>query len=344
MEADQRREWMKSRRKMRKAARGARLRRQTLRFMLLCGLLFCGGACFTHMPWSVHNEKTQIVLRGNSVASKEQVLKLLGSAMDVPIYRLDPKQLEKQLASLKAVRYAFVRRYALPQPKLVVEVLEEYPWASFSTDPKMPPVAVIAQSGRFIPIKDFPNVVKPHMVIYANPNFKLTSREVTQWASWANYITEQTGRPVDSIDMRQPFDVRIQNGDLALKLGMPDTTLTRRLGRLVSILPTVETYVDRLEYIDLGLDNSIPLKVSKKPIKRLDDKQQTAAADLSTGSTSGSATASGAMTATAMRGASATLSVPSGSNANISGSTAGIVSGSTTINQQTASSPNGQPL
>ncbi|MBK9770436.1 MAG: FtsQ-type POTRA domain-containing protein [Candidatus Obscuribacter sp.] len=135
MEADQRREWMKSRRKMRKAARGARLRRQTLRFMLLCGLLFCGGACFTHMPWSVHNEKTQIVLRGNSVASKEQVLKLLGSAMDVPIYRLDPKQLEKQLASLKAVRYAFVRRYALPQPKLVVEVLEEYPWASFSTDP-----------------------------------------------------------------------------------------------------------------------------------------------------------------------------------------------------------------
>jgi hypothetical protein len=50
------------------------------------------------------------------------------------------------------------------------------------------------------------------------------------------------------------------------------------------------------------------------------------------------------MTATAMRGASATLSVPSGSNANISGSTAGIVSGSTTINQQTASSPNGQPL
>lgn len=325
---------------MRKAARGARLRRQTLRFMLLCGLLFCGGACFTHMPWSVHNEKTQIVLRGNSVASKEQVLKLLGSAMDVPIYRLDPKQLEKQLASLKAVRYAFVRRYALPQPKLVVEVLEEYPWASFSTDPKLPPVAVIAQSGRFIPIKDFPNVVKPHMVIYANPNFKLTSREVTQWASWANYITEQTGRPVDSIDMRQPFDVRIQNGDLALKLGMPDTTLTRRLGRLVSILPIVETYVDRLEYIDLGLDNSIPLKVSKKPIKRLDDKQQTAAVDAPTGS----ATASGAMTATAMRGASATLSVPSGPTANISGGTAGIVTGGAAVNQQTASSPNGQPL
>ncbi|HMY54889.1 MAG TPA: hypothetical protein PK671_18145, partial [Candidatus Obscuribacter sp.] len=59
---------------------------------------------------------------------------------------------------------------------------------------------------------------------------------------------------------------------LHLKLGMPDATLTRRLGRLVSILPTVETMKDRVEYIDLGLDNSIPLKVSKKPLKQLNGR------------------------------------------------------------------------
>lgn len=299
MEASQRRDWMKSRRKMRKAARAARLRRQTVRFFLLCGLMFCGAACFTHVPWSIHNTRTQVVLHGNAVASKEQVLKLLGEAVDVPIYRLDPKKLEKNLASLKAVRYAFVRRYALPQPKLVVEILEEYPWACYSTDPKLPPVAVIAQSGRFIPIKEFPAVVKPHMVIYANPNLRLTSREVTQWASWGAYITAQTGRPIDSIDMRQPFDVRIQNGDLALKLGMPDTTLTRRLGRLVSILPTVETFKDKLLYIDLGLDNSIPLKISKKPLVKPTEETRNTSSDNSA-----------AMTATAVQSATSTLSRP----------------------------------
>lgn len=276
LEADQRREWMKSRRKMRKAARQARSRRQTLRYMLLCALLVCGGACFTHLPWCLSNEQTQIIVHGNSVATREQVSKLLTSALDVPIYRLDPKQLEHQLGSLKAVRYAFVRRYALPHPRLVVEILEEYPWASFTSDPKLPPQYVIAQSGRFIPVKDFPNVVQPKMVIYGQPTLKLTSREVTQWASWANYIAEQTGRPVDSIDLRQPFDVRVADGDLNIKLGMPDTTLTRRLGRLVSILPTVESVKDRLEFIDLGLDNSIPLKVSKKPIVR--DKNAVAGA------------------------------------------------------------------
>lgn len=288
LEADQRREWMKSRRKMRKAARRARSRRQTLRYMLLFALLVCGAACFTHLPWCLHNEKTEIIVHGNSVATRDQVTKLLTSALDVPIYRLDPKQLEHSLASLKAVRYAFVRRYALPHPRLVVEILEEYPWASFASDPKLPPQFVIAQSGRFIPVSEFPKVVKPKMVIYGQPTLKLTSREVSQWASWANYISEQTGRPVDSIDLRQPFDVRVQDGDLNMKLGMPDATLTRRLGRLVSILPTVESVKDRLEFIDLGLDNSIPLKVSKKPIVR--DKNAVAGAPGTTATTDGQLT------------------------------------------------------
>lgn len=275
MEPNQRREWMKSRRKMRKATRRARLRRQAIRYMFLSVLLFCGAACFTHLPWSLHNEKTQIEIHGNSVASRQQVLTLLNSVIDVPVYRLDPKQLERQLQSLKAVRYAFVRRYALPHPRLVVEILEEYPWAAYSPDPKTPPESVIAQSGRVIPISEFPDVVKPHMVIYAPKSLKLTSKEVSQWATWANYVSEQTGRPVDSIDLRQPFDVHIQNGDLHLKLGMPDSTLSRRLGRLVTIVPTLNTMKERIEYVDLGLDNSIPLKINKKPLQTAQTSTQT---------------------------------------------------------------------
>ncbi len=273
MEADQRREWMKSRRKQRKATRRARSRRQTLRYVLLFGMLIAGAACFTHLPWALHNEKTEVIVHGNSVATKDQVLKLVKNAVNVPIYRIDPKKLENQIASLKAVRHAFVRRYALPKPHLVVEILEEYPWATYSPDPTKPAEAVIAQSGRFISISEFPAVVRPHLVIYGQHSLKLTSREVAQWASWANYISSQTGRPVDYIDMRQPFDVKVANGDLTLKIGLPDATLTRRLGRLVSILPTVEPIKDKVEFIDLGLDNSIPLKISKNP-KRPTEKSE----------------------------------------------------------------------
>ncbi len=263
MEADQRQEWMRSRRKQRKATRRARSRRSTMRYVLLLAMVVAGAACFTHLPWTLHNAKTEVVVHGNSVATTDQILKLVNNAVNVPIYRIDPKKLESQIASLKAVRHAFVRRYALPKPHLVVEILEEYPWATFSPDPTKAASAVIAQSGRFISIAEFPAVVRPHLVIYGQPSLKLTSKEVVQWASWANYISSQTGRPVDYIDMRQPFDIKVANGDLTLKLGMPDATLTRRLGRLVSVLPAVEPLKDKVEFIDLGLDNSIPLKISK---------------------------------------------------------------------------------
>lgn len=305
LEASQRREWMKSRRKMRKAARRARTRRQILRMVLLVGMLIGAGACFTHLPWSLQNGD-QVMVHGNAVVSREQILKQLTPAMQVPVYRLDPQKLETQIASLKAVRHAFVRRYALPRPHLVVEVLEEYPWASYSRDPKLPPEAVIAQSGRFIPISEFPTVVQPKLIIYGQPTLKLTSHEVTQWASWANYISAQTGRPVDSIDMRQPFDVKVCDGDLNFKLGMPDATLTRRLGRLVSILPAVEPLKDKIDYIDMGLDNSIPVKISKNAPKARERALQEAlhnavtgaSAELAAGTANGAAPAQASAPAT----------------------------------------------
>ena len=265
LEAEQRRDWMKSRRKMRKAARRARSRRQTMRFSMLGLLMVIGALGFTHLPWRLHDEQTQIVVHGNAVVSREQILQVLHSAVNVPVYRLDPRQLEQKLASLKAVRHAFVRRYALPQPRLLVEVLEEHPWASYSPSPDSPPTAVIAQSGRFIPISEFPTVIKPDLIIYGQPTLKLTAHEVVQWASWVDYIASQTGRPVTSIDMRQPFDVAVQDSDLKLKIGTPDTTLTRRLGRIASILPSVGAMTEKVnvDYVDLSLDNSVPLKVGK---------------------------------------------------------------------------------
>jgi cell division septal protein FtsQ len=312
MEANQRREWMKSRRKMRKAARGARTRRQIFRMLLLVGMLFGAGACFTHLPWNL-KAADQVIVHGNAVASREQVLRQLASAMNVPIYRLDPKQLENQIGSLKAVRHAFVRRYALPRPHLVVEVLEEYPWATFSRDPKLPPEAVIAQSGRFIPIAEFPAVVQPKLVIYGQPTLKLTSHEVTQWARWVNYIGAQTGRPVDSVDMRQPFDVRVCDGDLNFKLGMPDGTLTRRLGRLVSILPAIEPLKDKLkiEYIDMGLDNSIPVKISKNAPKARERALQEALRNASGANATASAQTAGAPNAVANDTATANPNIAS---------------------------------
>ncbi len=259
-----RQEWIRSRRQKRKGAKAARLRRQFMRYILLVILLWGSVFIFQHTRWTLASAKTDIVIHGNAMASNSQIRAKVASFMHTPIYKIEPKSVEKKVSELAAVRYAFVRRYALPKPKLVIEVLEEYPWATFATSPDEEPIAVIAQSGRMIPIKEFPTVQQPELKIYGMPNCQFNSGEVSQWASWVAYIKAQTKETVSFVDMRKPFDVTVQDGDLLLKLGTPDTTLTRRLGRLSSVMAAIEPLRSKLEYVDLGLDNNIPLKVARK--------------------------------------------------------------------------------
>ncbi|CAN5420059.1 hypothetical protein BH10CYA1_BH10CYA1_02480 [soil metagenome] len=275
--AETRKEWIRSRRQRKKVARRARFRRQMVRYMVLCSLLVLGWSGFTKMPWTLKHGAEDIVVHGNQVATVDQVRKSIANVATTPLYRLNPRQLEKQVIALQVVKHAFVRRYALPQPRIVVEVLEEFPWASFSPGPELPTESVIAQSGRMIPIKDFPTITQPQLVFYGKPGLKLNHLNVAQWAKWVGYISEQTGEPVEYVDLRNANDVRIKNGDLHLKLGIADTSLTRRLGRLTSVLAAVQPMKSRLEYIDLSLDNNIPLKVAKKERESKDAKERTSA-------------------------------------------------------------------
>lgn len=274
LHADQRREWIKSRRKQRKLARTARLRRQLFRYVVLLALLVVGGSAFTRLPWWINDVTRDVTVRGNYVASPEQVRSKVADLVGVPLFSVDPKKVEERVKELEPIKHAFVRRYALPRPHIVVEVLEEFPWATFSSVPDKPPEFVIAQSGRMIPIKTFPNVIQPPLKVYGQPSMRMRGQDVMQWGSWLNYISEQTKMPVESVDMRKPFDVCVANGDLYLKLGTPDTTLTRRLGRLTSVLAAIEHLKQRLEYINLGLDNNIPMKLAKGEPRKEEAKQR----------------------------------------------------------------------
>lgn len=262
MWVQQRQDWIRGRRQKRKLARAARLRRQILRYLVLCLMLAAAGCGFVYFPWTLTDLDRDVIVRGNQVVSVEQVRAMLSSCVGRPLYRLDPARLASRVESLSDVQHAFVRRYVLPRPHIVVDVLEEFPWASIGTDPSCPTDAVIAETGRRIPVDEFPSVIKPQFKIYARPGLEMTAWQVKQWAEWTAYISAQTGQNVDFVDMRNPQDVRIQNGDLYLKIGTPDTTLTRRLGRLASLMPAIGEFRERLEYIDLSLDNNIPLKVA----------------------------------------------------------------------------------
>jgi len=254
---------IRGRRERRKLARQARFRRQVVRYLVLIVLLVVGIYGLRYVPWCIADADRDIVVEGNQVASVDQVRGALLNCVGKPLYGLDPALLERQVRSLEAVRNAFVRRYLFPRPHLLVQVQEEFPWATFASNPEKPPEAVIAESGRIIPLSEFPAVVRPAFRIFGTRELKLSSSQVSQWASWVACIAAQTGQPVDSVDLREPQIIKVQTGDLHLRLGSADSTLTRRIGRLASVMPALGPLRERLEYIDLGLDNNVPMKLTR---------------------------------------------------------------------------------
>jgi cell division septal protein FtsQ len=263
--AEQRRTWIRSRREQRKLTRRARLRRQVLRYLMLAVLFVGGLSGFYYVPWALSSQGgAQIIVKGNKVVTDEQVRQSLSEAINKPIYELDPTQLEAKVRALAVVKEAFIRRYNLPTPRLVVEVLEEFPWASYGTTPDAEPEWVICESGKVIKIADFPKVIQPPLRIYGPPCLHLSSADVAQWATWIAQIEKQTKVAVDAVDLRDPLDAKVEDGDLYLKLGTADTTLTKRIGRLASVETAIEPIKGQIEYVDLGLDNNIPIKLAKK--------------------------------------------------------------------------------
>ncbi len=259
--AEERQGRIKGRREKRKLARQARLRRQILRYFLLCVFLIAGVSVFTYLPWRITDLERDIAVEGNQVVSAEQVRGALANCIDKPLWKLSPQAMASQVQSLEAVKYAFVRRYLFPLPKISVVVLEEFPWASLAQNPDSANQFVMSESGRLIPIDQFPAVIQPKLRIFGATEANFDAKQVTQWATWIGYIASQTGQPVDFVDLRNANDIRVGDGDLYLKLGSADSSLTRRLSRLASLIPSLGTLRERLVYIDLGLDNNIPLKV-----------------------------------------------------------------------------------
>lgn len=260
---EKRENWIKGRREKRKQARQARVRRQVFRYALLAVMVCVGIGGFTQISWRLNDPLNQIEIHGNHVVSDEQIRQAIMPSISGPVFRMDPAELEKTLCKLPAVRYAFVRRYALPTPRVKVEVLEEFPWATYSVDPESPPVAVIAQTGRVIPIDEFPSVVKPPLRISGASALKMTAAQIAQWDAWVRLSEAQVGVPVKCVDLRQPAAITIACGDIELHVGQADSTLERRLKRLVSVVPVATTFSDKLRFIDLSLESNIPLKVDR---------------------------------------------------------------------------------
>lgn len=84
---EKRRQWIKSRREQRKLTKYARLRRQFLRYFVLLCLLSAGVFAFYRLHWHVFENKDGLIIKGNVVASNEQISHVIqGEVSNIPIF------------------------------------------------------------------------------------------------------------------------------------------------------------------------------------------------------------------------------------------------------------------
>ncbi len=260
---EERADRIRGRRKKKKQARAARWRRQILRYSLLASLLYLGTSGMIRVPWALPDPEEDVKVSGNQVVSCAQIKQVLMPCLQKPVYSLNPKDLEARIRTLPGVHNAYVRRYLFPHPYIQVQIMEEFPWASVAAGPETPVCGVISETGKYIPVAQFPAVAQPYLRFFTAPCQKMSEPDVRTWANLVSFIAMQTGTPVEYVDLRKVDDIRVQAGDLQLRLGASDSTLPKRLNRLASILPVLGSIKERVDYINLGLDSNIPLKVSK---------------------------------------------------------------------------------
>jgi cell division septal protein FtsQ len=300
---EKRREWIKSRREQRKLTKYARLRRQFLRYFVLLAMLSLGVFAFYRMHCHLNENKNGLIIEGNFVASNKQISDVLKPEVtNTPLFLLNPNELENKIKELSAIKYAFVRRYVLPNPILKVAVLEEFPWATIycseavCANAKCQPVVrlgagitagfpgtidlagvkakwVVSESGRLIAIAEFPNVYQPALKIYTKNTgqFNLNQADIEQWANWLAYISKQMQCSIIALDMRESHNVKVETSKFIIVLGNPDSGLTRRLNRLPSVLEVLANQHRDPVYINLALNSNIPVKLAKKSDKSNSD-------------------------------------------------------------------------
>ena len=64
---------------------------------------------FQHTQWTLANARTDIVIHGNQIASNEQIRAQVVRFLDILIYKIEPRLVEKKISELAVVKYVFVK-------------------------------------------------------------------------------------------------------------------------------------------------------------------------------------------------------------------------------------------
>ncbi|MBQ3101658.1 FtsQ-type POTRA domain-containing protein [bacterium] len=266
--------------KMRRAILAQRKRINKIRFLvkLLIAALICafGLKVLKMRSWYINYEDLNaakpwvLKIEGNVVTPTYKIVDMIRQTElpNLPLYRLDTKELEQNIEKLEAVENVFVRRFWFPFPaRLLVVVQERTPLFVIAPNNETPPISAVTDDGVFIG-RDY----MPLSTRFKTTKILSYGTKGDDYENWdKNRVQElyKLTKAVETysregivyLDIRNPQDVYIQLESVLVRVGEINDTVLKRARRLTATVPQVKAYAGKVKYIDIRWEDALYMKL-----------------------------------------------------------------------------------
>ncbi len=254
---------------------------RNFRALLRVGLIFIFiyfGIWVLKLPqWFIDKDLLTIVdesvvkIEGNSITPQYKIIDLIKQT-ELPhtqIFRLDTRELEKNIAQLQPIKKVYVRRYWFPG-RLNILVEERTPVFLIAPNLETEPISAITEDGVFIDREYMP--IPPEFNATKILTYGLAGDDYEQWdkkrvdeiLKLIKTIEAYSKQDVKYVDLRNPKDVYVQIGDIMLRLGEINESIYNRVKWIATILPEAQSkYGTKIKYIDLRWEDARYIKLDK---------------------------------------------------------------------------------
>jgi len=265
--------------KMRRKIIAAKNLIRNFRALIRVGLIFAFvyfGIWVLKLPqWFVDKDLLRVVdesvvkIEGNLITPQYKIIDLIKQTElpNTQVFRLDTRELEKNIAQLQPVKKVYVRRYWFPG-RLNILVEERTPVFLIAPNLQTEPISAITEDGVFIdreymPIHPKFNATKILTYGIAGDDYEhWDKKRVDEILKLIKTIEAYAKQDVKYVDLRNPKDVYVQIGDTMLRLGEINESIYNRTKWIATILPEAQSkYGRKIKYIDLRWEDARYIKL-----------------------------------------------------------------------------------
>jgi len=219
-----------------------------------------------------------VKIEGNVITPTYKILDMVRQTQlpSVDIYRLDTKQLEKNIGQLEPIKKVFVRRFWFPG-RIYISVEECTPAFVIAPNLESEPISTITQEGIFIG-RDYMPLDKKFEVtkilsygIRGDDYEKWDKERIEELIKFVRTLEAYSKQKILYIDLRNPKDVYVQLEEVMVRFGEINDTALKRAQWIVTILPEVKKFPKKVKYIDLRWEDAHYIKLGNES----NDEKQT---------------------------------------------------------------------